>query len=230
MPWVVPEASAMPDPARVRRRLLRWFSRHRRDFFWRDGPAGVPLTPFQVLLVEFLLWKTHAGRSHETIRAVVEGLPSPEAAAEVSVVELERRLRPLGLHRRRAACLAALSRQLLERHGGEVPAEASELLRLTGVGQYAARATACLLAGSRLMPVDANTTRLFGRLHGEEGPAVRTPSPEWDERLAEYVPRRRPERFLWAVMDLAAEHCRARAPRCLACPLRAECRTGQRAA
>ena len=219
--------SAAPEPQRVRRRLLRWYSRHGRDFFWREGPSARELTRFQLLLVEFLLWKTNAARSHALILEIVERYPRPAAVLRRSVAELEGELRPLGLFRRRAACLAAFAAELVERHGGRVPGEPAELQRLTGIGQYAARATACVLEGSRLMPVDANTSRLFGRLFAVEGPPVRTPGAEWDARIEPFVPKRRPRRFLWAVMDLCAAHCGARAPDCAGCPLRADCRTGR---
>jgi A/G-specific adenine glycosylase len=217
-----------PDPPRVRRALLRWFARHGRRFFWREAFAesAPPLTDFQVLLTEFLLWKT-AARAEPTIEAIVRRLPSPGHALRLSRERLEADLRPLGLHRRRAACLLAFSRQIVERHGGIVPRSVAELRLLTGIGQYAARATACVLAGSRLMPVDANTIRVFGRLYGEEGPGPREPGAAWDARFDAFVPRREPRRFLWAVMDLSALICLPREPRCSECPLHRECVTGK---
>jgi A/G-specific adenine glycosylase len=218
---------AAPDPARVRAGLLRWFARHERPFFWREGPAAMPLTRFQVLLVEFLLWKTNAARSESVIRRIVERYARPSLVIGRTVIQLEDELRPLGLYKRRAHCLVAFSRQLVERHGGEVPGSVAELSRLTGIGQYAARATACMLEGSRLMPVDSNTTRMFGRLFGIDGPGVRTPSAEWDARMAAFVPARHPRRFLWATMDFAAAVCTARDPRCPSCPLRPQCVTGR---
>lgn len=208
------------------RRLLRWFSAHGRDFFWREGPSSLELTRFRLLLVEFLLWKTNAARSHELIAAIVRRYRHPRRVLLRSVAQLEDELRPLGLFRRRASCLRAFAAQLIEEHGGEVPRDPDELQRLTGIGQYAARATACVLDGSRLMPVDANTSRLFGRLFGIEGPGVRKPGRDWDERLDPFVPQRAPRRFLWAVMDLCAAHCKARTPDCAACPLLADCATG----
>ena len=60
-----------------------------------------------------------------------------------------------GLHRRRAHCLLALSRQIVEDHGGIVPTEPEELQRLTGIGQYAARATAVHFSMSRATPFRA---------------------------------------------------------------------------
>lgn len=218
-----------PDPAVVRRGLLRWFARHRRAFFWREGLEGRPLTPFQALLVEFLLWKTNA-RAAPVLEAIVRRHPSPFHVLRRTREDLEAELRPLGLHRRRAECLLAFSRQLVDEHGGEVPRDVAALQRLTGIGQYAARATACLLTGSRLMPVDANTIRVFGRLYGEAGPGPRKPGAAWDERFDALVPRRDPKRFLWAVMDLAAAICVARKPRCVECPLRGECATATIAA
>jgi A/G-specific adenine glycosylase len=211
-----------PDPDQVRRLLLRWFARHRRDFFWRrEG-----LRPFQLLLVEFLLWKT-SSRSAPLIESIVARHPAPEHVLRRSRQELEDELRPLGLFRRRAGCMLAFSEQILQR-GGEVPREPAALQELTGIGQYAARATACVLAGSRLMPVDANTSRVFGRLYGEEGPGPREPGAAWDARFDAFVPRRDPKRFLWAIMDLAATTCVPREPRCPSCPLRSECVTGRR--
>lgn len=211
-----------PDPARVRRALLRWFSRERRAFFWREPES---LTPFQVLLVEFLLWKT-SSRSAPLIERIARRYARPRDVLSRGVAQLEDELRPLGLQRRRAACLLAFARQVAEQ-GGEVPAGVAELQELTGIGQYAARATACVLHGSRLMPVDANTARVFGRLYGEEGPGPREPGAAWDARLLLFVPKREPRRFLWAVMDLAAAVCVAREPRCGECPLKSECVTGR---
>ena len=218
-------ARVEPDPARVRRRLLRWFSRNARRFFWREGLGGEPLTTFQALLVEFLLWKTSA-RAEATIHAIVLRYRSPADVVSRSLTELEDELRPLGLHRRRSRCLLSFSQQILDRHAGRTPTDVTSLQALTGIGQYAARATACVLAGSELMPVDANTARIFGRLHGIDPPSVRQPDAAWDARLSAFVPRRDPRRFLWATMDLAASTCTAREPRCASCPLVGDCATG----
>ena len=212
-----------PDPQAVRRKLLRWYRREARDFFWRDGASSRALSPFQVLLVEFLLWKTEASRAEPTILRIVQAFPEPAAVLARSQAELEELLRPLGLFRRRAHCLLRLSEQVLALPGGRVPTDPVELARLTGIGQYAARATACLLARSRLMPIDANTTRIFARLFAAEGPDLRRPGAAWDERLLPFVPTRQPKRFLWATMDLGAACCVARRPRCEVCPLKRDC-------
>lgn len=211
-----------PDPARCRRALLRWFTKNARSFFWRQ-PG---LTDFQILLVEFLLWKTNA-RSAPVIEEIVRRYPEPAAVLKRSRAQLEDELRPLGLFRRRAACLLAFSQQLVSEHDGVVPHDVDALQALTGIGQYAARATACVLASSRLMPTDANTGRIFGRLYGEAGPGPRKPGAAWDERMLRFVPRTAPRRFLWAVMDLAATTCVPKNPRCGECPLRGECATGK---
>ena len=107
------KAGRLPDPARVRKNLLRWFSRHRRDFFWRgDFADGAPLSDFQFLLVEFLLWKTNA-RSASLIERIVRRHPSPDAVLVRTRAELEEELRPLGLFRRRAACMLVFAAGLL---------------------------------------------------------------------------------------------------------------------
>ena len=106
-----------------------------------------------------------------------------------------------------------------------MPTEPKQIQGLKGIGQYAARATCRVLDGPRLLPVDANTSRIFGRLLGIEGPPVLTPGADWDAWLEPFVPKREPRRFIWAVMDLCAAHCKPRKPDCAGCPLRADCAT-----
>jgi A/G-specific adenine glycosylase len=90
------------------------------------------------------------------------------------------------------------------------------LQRLPGVGPYTARAVAGIAFGRPVGAVDTNVRRVLGRLGGATAGEV--------QALADaVVPHARPADWTHALMDLGAIVCRAREPRCDACPVQAWC-------
>ena len=74
---------------------------------------------------------------------------------------------------RRALRLHEAAQAIVDRHGGEVPAELDELLALPGVGAYTARAVASFAYGRRHPVVDTNVRRVVARAvlgQGDAGP------------------------------------------------------------
>jgi A/G-specific adenine glycosylase len=146
--------------------------------------------------------------------------PSAEALSVASVEQVRRVIRPLGLVGR-AATLSALAREVV-RLGG-VPSTVAALVRLPGVGAYAAAATASM-AFSRAEPaVDGVSARVYKRYFGL-GSAL-PPSQDralW-ELVAEVSPRSSARVWNWAVLDLAAAVCLPKVPRCPSCPLSETC-------
>lgn len=133
----------------------RHYLREGRRFFWRT----TRLTPFQVLMVEFLLWKTRAETVEKHGRWLVMSAPTPEALLDMSIDVIRDRLRFLGLHERRARLLSRMARILVDEYGGRVLPDASLLLSLPGVGSYVAAATLVFAYGQPYLPLDANVER-----------------------------------------------------------------------
>jgi A/G-specific adenine glycosylase len=126
---------------------------------------------------------------------------------------------------RRALWLHAAAVQITERHGGEVPEDVDELLALTGIGDYTARAVAAFAYGHRHPVVDTNTRRVIARAvagQGEPAPPSRTRDLE---AMTALLPddRREAAAFNAAIMELGAVVCTAKNPRCDACPIRDAC-------
>ncbi len=86
--------------------------------------------PWRLLVACILQNKTPGPRAEAAFFALLREYPSAEALAAADVASLEARLRPLGLWRRRARTLVALSRRFVE-GGWTDPRE------LPGVGRYA---------------------------------------------------------------------------------------------
>ncbi|MHA2298284.1 MAG: hypothetical protein ACXADA_19825, partial [Candidatus Hodarchaeales archaeon] len=97
--------------------LTDWFKKNARTFFWRK----VQLTPFQSLVVELLLQKTRAETVEKFVREFLKQYPDPQAVVGTKTSELERRLQPLGLSKRRANHLKEISKTIIDEHEGTVP-------------------------------------------------------------------------------------------------------------
>jgi A/G-specific adenine glycosylase len=147
--------------------------------------------------------------------------PDISALAAASLDEVLQLWQGLGYYAR-ARNLHACARAIVERHGGEFPAELPGLRALPGVGDYTAAAIAAIAFGRRAAAVDGNAERVLARLY-----AVTDPIPAAKPRLKalaeELVPEQRPGDFAQAMMDLGATICTPRRPRCILCPWRNCC-------
>jgi len=198
--------------------LLSWSDANRRDFPWRDPESG----SWPVLLAEMLLRQTDAKRVVPVFEQLVVVAPTPLALAAISVPELERILRPLGLYHQRAAGLRALGDAVASLHGGTLPTDIGTLRTLPHVGPYAAGAVAVFCRGERASLPDINVARVGGRYFGMPT-RTRNEQSAVASRVAKNAPTPRVRDFYLAILDLSALVCKPK-PRCPQCPLRAACR------
>jgi A/G-specific adenine glycosylase len=198
--------------------VLRWYDENARDLPWRRPEA----TAWSVLVSEFMLQQTPVSRVLPVHEAWLRRWPTPGALADAPSGEAVRAWGRLG-YPRRALRLHAAAVAIVERHGGEVPADRDELRALPGVGDYTAAAVASFAFGRRHAVLDTNVRRVLARaVRGEALPPVSVTRAERD--LAEsLVPEREPARWAVAVMELGALVCTATRPRCGGCPVADRC-------
>jgi A/G-specific adenine glycosylase len=201
-----------------RRRLLAWYDRHGRNFPWRSPKAGL----YRQVVVEVLLQRTQAPTIGRFFDPFFKSFGSWEEIHAAPLGTLENALRPVGLWRRRAAALKGLAREMVRRGGG-FPASRDELEALPAVGQYVASAV-LLFAHNRPEPLlDGNMARVLERVFKPR----RLVDIRYDRGLQTLarvlVQSKEPVRVNWAILDVAALHCGARAPACDGCPLRRGC-------
>lgn len=181
--------------------------------------------PFSILVAEKLLQQTAARQGVvDAYRSLLERWPRPGALASAAVEEVRTILQPLGLPYR-ASELVAMSQVLVRQHQGIVPLTRRDLLALPGVGEYAANAVLSFTGRQETAVVDTNVSRLLRRLFGLEDAAPANPARSRTlYALASWLIAGKPSRELnYAVLDLTAELCTARKPRCEDCPLRTLC-------
>lgn len=205
---------------RLRAALLQWSRTTARRFFWRDES----ITPFAVLVCEILLAKTRAEVAEPVALELLCRYPDAASLVGASPRSLESLLYPLGLYRKRAKHLRACAAALVEQHDGSVPESVEALLELPFVGRYAANAVACVAFGQRRAVIDANVSRIYGRVFSLPPPPERLSNAHDLWTLAErLLPRRRFKEFNWAVLDLGGTVCVAKNPACDRCPIAAQC-------
>jgi len=200
------------------RRLLRWYRRHGRSTL----PWRATRDPYRTVVSEFMLAQTQVERVVPKFEAFVERFPNFRALAESSRADVLREWRGLG-YNSRAVRLHRLAQAVLQRHGGVLPNDPKELRSLPGIGEYTAAAIRAFAFDLDDAPIDTNVRRIVNRtLFGLEYPRAAS-ARELDERARSLVPHGRAHDWNSALMDLGATLCTARAPKCLLCPLRAEC-------
>ncbi len=205
------ETSAPPG-AELAGRLASW---------WQSGPRAerdvlpwrATRDPWAVLVSESMLAQTQAARVAARYPDFLSAFPTPRVMARAGVAAVVRAWSGLG-YNRRAVALFRLAEQLVERHGEAVPAHLDELLALPGVGAYIARAVLAFAFEEQVGVVDTNISRVLARAIA--GAPLRTAPAQ---RLADSLVTGSPRDWNLALMDLGALVCRARDPRCAACPL-----------
>jgi A/G-specific adenine glycosylase len=197
--------------------LLDWYEREQRDLPWRQ--PGV--TPWQILVSEFMLQQTPVARVEPIWRDWVARWPTPSATAAASAADVLRAWGKLG-YPRRAKRLHECATAIATEHADVVPDDVETLLSLPGIGAYTARAVACFAYGKRVPVVDTNVRRIVARaVHGRADAATSSSPRDLDDVEAMLPNDADAPRFSVALMELGATVCTTRAPRCGLCPLSA---------
>jgi A/G-specific adenine glycosylase len=199
--------------------LLEWYDRNARVLPWRVPPGGERADPYRVWLSEVMLQQTTTAHAAPYFTAFFQRWPTVEALAAAPEEDVMAAWAGLGYYSRARnliACAHAVSEL------GGFPGNEEELRKLPGVGPYTAAAVAAIAFGRRAVVIDANVERVVARLFaiGEPFPGGKIPIREAAEAI---TPHARAGDFAQAMMDLGATICTARDPKCLLCPLTADC-------
>ena len=176
-------------------------------------------SPYQ-LLVAVVLSAQATDRSVNLATArLFRELDSPGKVAQLTPLQLEPYIKTIGLFRTKAKNVVALSKILVEEHGGEVPADREALERLPGVGRKTANVVLNTAFGQPTMAVDTHIFRVANRTGLGPGKDVL----EVEQKLLKFTP---PEFLLnahhWLILH-GRYVCLARKPGCPECPIRDLC-------
>jgi len=144
---------------------------------------------------------------------------TPRSMLDLGEARLAEVIRTIGLYRTKAKSVIGLSRLLLERHGGQVPARRDALEALPGVGRKTANVVLNIAFGQATIAVDTHIFRVANRT----GLAPGKDPLEVEEKLLKFTPEEfRRHAHHWLILH-GRYVCVARKPKCPGCAIRDLC-------
>src|SRR5437763_13717541 len=151
--------STFPGIPAIRKRLLAWFDRHRRDLPWRRDRD-----PYRVWVSEVMLQQTTVAAVVPHFERFLAAFPTVADLAAADEQAVLRLWEGLGYYRR-ARHLHRAARQLVREHGGRLPEDPSLVSGLPGLGRYTCNAILSQAFDRRLPILEANSQRVLSRLY-----------------------------------------------------------------
>jgi endonuclease-3 len=170
-------------------------------------------TPFQLLIAVILSAQATDVSVNKATSRLFAVAPTPQTMLALGIDGLIEHIRTIGLYRTKAKNVIATCQLLLERHGGEVPAERAALEALPGVGRKTANVVLNTAFGQPTIAVDTHIFRVSNRTGLAPGKTVE----EVEARLLRATPREfRQNAHHWLILH-GRYICKARQPECRRC-------------
>ena len=174
---------------------------------------------FELLVAVILSAQCTDKRVNQVTQILFPIANTPEKILQLGQSRLEEIIRPCGLSRSKSKHIIGTAQTLLENYGGSVPSEFDELIKLPGVGRKTANVVTSVAFKTPAIAVDTHVFRLANRLQLAEG---KTPL-EVELGLQQIIPRDKwSAAHHWLIWH-GREVCKARNPKCSACPLSKVC-------
>src|SRR5579863_5065601 len=145
----------MDYPA-IRKKLARWYDRHRRDLPWRRTRD-----PYAIWISEIMLQQTRVAAVIPYYERFLARFPGVEELAQAPEPEVLALWSGLGYYSRPRNMQKA-AQQIVAL--GEFPSDHASIRELAGVGDYTAAAVASIAFGLPHAVVDGNVRRVVMRL------------------------------------------------------------------
>ena len=176
-------------------------------------------TPYQLLVAVVLSAQATDRSVNVATRELFKVAPTPPKMVALGEERLIGYIKTIGLFRTKAANVMALSRLLLERHGGAVPRDREALQALPGVGRKTANVVLNVAFGEPTIAVDTHIFRVANRTGLAPGADVT----EVEARLEKFTPEEfRQNAHHWLILH-GRYICKARTPECWHCPIAEWC-------
>ena len=170
---------------------------------------------FQLLIAVILSAQATDKSVNLATRTLFADAPTPQAMLALGESGLASYINRIGLFNTKAKNVIATCRQLIERHGGEVPGDRQALEALPGVGRKTANVVLNTAFGEPTIAVDTHIFRVANRIGLARG---KTPLAV-EVGLLKVVPDEfKQDAHHWLILH-GRYVCKARKPECGRCPI-----------
>jgi endonuclease-3 len=171
--------------------------------------------PYTLLVAVVLSAQATDKGVNKATPALFKVADTPQKMVKLGEEKVRDYIKTIGLYKGKAKNIVALSEILIKEHGGRVPADRDELVKLPGVGRKTANVVLNIAFGRPTMAVDTHIFRVSNRTG--LAPAS-TP-----EKVELELEKRVPDEFKqhahhWLILH-GRYICVARKPKCAECPV-----------
>jgi len=176
--------------------------------------------PYTLLVAVVLSAQATDKGVNKATKALFAEVETPAQMLALGEARLKEHIKTIGLFNMKAKNVIALSKALVEEHGGEVPSERAALEALPGVGRQTANVVLNTVFGEPTIAVDTHIFRLANRSGLAPGKTPR----QVEDGLNRIVPEQfKQHAHHWLILH-GRYVCKARTPDCPACVVRDLCR------
>ena len=214
----------------IAKKMLRWFSKNQRFLPWRTVND-----PYRVWVSEVMSQQTQIDRVVPKYEEFIARWPTVDDLAKARQREVVAVWSGLG-YNRRAVLMHRAAKMVVSEFDGRFPQTVEELKRLSGIGEYIARAIASFAYHQPVMLVDTNHRRVMQRIfYGQPKDVDAQSIAKIDKKVVKTLNSISKElsevrdghwRFNQGVMDFGAIQCSSKKPLCETCPLLDMCKAG----
>ncbi len=171
------------------------------------------INPFTLLVAVVLSAQATDAGVNKATPALFALADTPEKMVKLGEDKVRELIKTIGLFRTKAKNVVALSRMLVEQHGGQVPQSREALQALPGVGRKTANVVLNIAFGEPTIAVDTHIFRVGNRTGLATG---KTPL-EVEQKLEQVAPAQyKRHAHHWLILH-GRYTCLARKPRCEVC-------------
>ena len=178
------------------------------------------VNPYTLLVAVVLSAQATDKGVNKATEPLFKSVDTPEKMVALGEARLRDHIKTIGLFRGKAKNVIALSKLLIERHGGKVPQTREELEALPGAGRKTANVVLNVAFGQKTIAVDTHIFRVGNRTNLAPGKNVL----EVELKLEKVVPDHyKLHAHHWLILH-GRYTCVARKPLCPTCVVRDLCR------
>ncbi len=178
------------------------------------------VNPYTLLVAVVLSAQATDKGVNKATEKLFQTVDTPQKMVALGEDRLREHIKTIGLYRGKAKNVIALSKLLIERHGGQVPRTREELEALPGAGRKTANVVLNVAFGEKTIAVDTHIFRVGNRTNLAPGKNVL----EVELKLEKVVPDHfKLHAHHWLILH-GRYTCVARKPLCPTCVVRDLCR------
>lgn len=198
--------------------IVKWYQKQEKTLPWKQDKE-----PYHIWVSEIMLQQTRIEAVKKYYTRFMKELPTIHDLANVAEEKLLKLWEGLGYYSR-ARNLKKAAIQIEQEYNGKIPTSYTELLKLSGIGEYTAGAIASISYKEKVPAVDGNVLRVVSRvLASKENVLLPETKRRITKKLLEIMPDETGD-FNEGLMELGEKICLPNTvPLCEKCPVKEFC-------